>query len=95
MTKPSIKLKSVIINDRESIAGVIARQTATLVYVVTFDASLESLELTVTVGHQENQVNYTVRSAERILLDRFQDLCHILQERLSDQNTHDLSTSSP
>ena len=82
-TKPRIKLKSITVNDTKPIAGGIkARQTATLVFSVFFGDNVQSLELSLNVPYQEDQVAHTVDVAQRTLLQKFQELSAVLEDKI-------------
>ena len=87
MTAPTITLKSITINEPQNFGGVRGNRTATLLFAVSFGDSVESLDVSLNVVHQEGQVDDTVASAQRTLHQKFQALCKVLEEQLGNSQT--------
>ena len=87
MTTPTITLKSITINEPKYVGDIKGNQTASLVFAVSFGDSVQCLDVSATVVHQEGRVDHTVASAQRILLQKFQALSQVLKEQLGDSQT--------
>ena len=84
MAEPNIRLKSISINEPTQVVDVTGDQTATLKYVVERVAPVVFADLTLTAGHRANQVDHTVRSARRIVLEKIEALCEALRDQIEE-----------